>query len=45
MLALETVVIKQVRAVQMMVIPTDAAIAKTAVKGRTNVHRAPRNLG
>ena len=46
MLALETVIIKQVRAVQMMVIPTDAAIAKTAVKGRTNVRSAcHRTLG
>ena len=40
MLALETVVIKQIRAVQMMVITADAAIPKTAVKGRTNVRSA-----
>ena len=40
MLALETVVIKQVRAMQMMVITADVAIAKTAVKGRTNVRSA-----
>ena len=46
MLALETVVIKQVRAVQMMVSTADAAIAKTAVKGRTNVRSAcHRTLG